>query len=465
MFSDVVLGWTKQHQKTLYLTDISSEVLLQMWGLADSSVSSVAIFPVLVSQNHQGMIAVLEPKFKLDKSKIQRHLDVISGLIQSGIRNRLLYKKLKYSEEEFRDLFENASTMAAVVYPDGIIRGCNNSFSSTLDIQQDPKGLNIHDIIREVSENRFDQCWDALLRSSELSSVPLKLYTMSNAVKEIQLSGNAKLNEQGFPRLIRLYMQDVTTQKAAERKQHELELEVERSQQRQLAQMGMYVSGIAHNLQNPVQVLLGYVELLKYEDRSFPELTFIEQSTHNIMKIIQNLLYKMNQEKKTEETDVNLNELLDNELTFLNANHFFKHNIQKDYLFSHDLPLIHGVYSDFSQSIMNIVYNAIDAMSDCAMKKLTVETLFNAEKNEIIVAISDTGKGISEENKTNIFHPFFSTKAEQSTTHGITSGSGLGLSSSLGLLKAYNGRIDFTSEVGKGTTFYIILPVGDNYNE
>lgn len=256
-----------------------------------------------------------------------------------------------------------------------------------------------------------------------------------------------------------MYMQDVTEQRAAERRQHELELEVERNRQRQLAQMGLYVSGIAHNLQNPVQVLLGYIELLKFDAVNLPQLRQIEQSTNNIMKIIKNLLEKMNNERSTEESNVDINKLLETELTFLNANLYYKHDIKKDFRFAPNPPCIRGIYSDFSQAVMNLIFNALDAMMDSPIKELSIRSELDQKKNCIIISISDTGKGIPKEIQGKIFHPFFTTRTEQTTNRGITSGSGLGLSSSVALLKPYLGGIDFTSEPGQGTTFRVLLPV------
>ncbi len=455
-----LLGWIKRHHNSLYLTDVSDEMIFKMWGFPADAVMSLAILPLEAGENHQGMLVVVDPNLQMPPFKIHYHLDVLAGLLQSGINNRLLYDNLKNSEEEYRDLFENASTMVLVVYPDGVIRECNRAFAETLGLSCSPTGQMLNDVIKEVEEHRFDECWQSLLLDGEATNVPLQIYTSGNEIREIQLSGNARVNAEGFPTLIRLYMQDVTEQRTAERRRHELELEVERNRQRQLAQLGLYVSGIAHNLQNPVQVLLGYIDLLKYDAVNLPQLDLIEQSTLNIMKIIKNLLYKMNQERKIEETDIDLNELLDNELTFLNANMYYKHEVKKEFSFSPEIPHLRGVYSDFSQAILNIIFNALDAMVDSPVKILSVKTDFNPETGRIVVTISDTGKGIPKEIQEKIFHPFFSTKSEQTTTHGITSGSGLGLSSSVTLLKNYHGEIDFTSEVGAGTTFWIFIPVG-----
>ena len=83
---------------------------------------------------------------------------------------------------------------------------------------------------------------------------------------------------------------------------------------------------------------------------------------------------------------------------------------------------------------------------------LTLETQYLKEKNEVAVIISDTGKGMSEEVKHRLFEPFFTTKP-------VGEGTGLGLSISYGIIEEHKGRIEVESEVGKGSTFRITLPV------
>jgi signal transduction histidine kinase len=259
--------------------------------------------------------------------------------------------------------------------------------------------------------------------------------------------------------LIRLYFRDVTQRREAERRQRELELELELAHQRHLAQIGFYVSGIAHNLRNPLHIISNYIEAVRIKGQAMPELTRMKQATESMISIIDNLLTKLRKESNLRAVEVNLNDLLKSELEFLNADLFFKNEIQKHYSFCEDLPLVKGLYGDFSQALMNIVYNALDALRDCEKKKLEIKTWYLQEKGTICISISDSGKGILEKDQHKIFQPFFSTKkVEGENNLGISSGSGLGLSNSLALLKPYGGEIEFHSKAGEGTTFIISIP-------
>jgi len=102
-----------------------------------------------------------------------------------------------------------------------------------------------------------------------------------------------------------------------------------------------------------------------------------------------------------------------------------------------------------NQVFMNILVNAAQAMEKKG--KITIKTW--REKNSVRVAISDTGCGIAQQNLTRIFDPFFTTKE-------VGKGTGLGMSITYDIIKKHNGAISVASEVGRGTTFTVSLPVG-----
>jgi signal transduction histidine kinase len=244
----------------------------------------------------------------------------------------------------------------------------------------------------------------------------------------------------------------------SEEKRREMELEL--LQQAKLADIGMLASGIAHNLKNPLTVLSGRLQLIQ---RINPD---IEKEKVDIMlrqvdamnSIIENMMHKSRQEQEQDEQLLDLNTLLRDELTFFEANLEFKHKIKKEYHFAENLPAIRGVYSDFSQSLMNMVKNAMDAMHDSKEKKLTVRT--DVEDGFIRIVLSDTGCGIPQAHIPKLFSPFFTTKPVSGKQQGDEpTGTGLGLSSAYQLLSPYGAKIAVESEEGGGTTFTVRIPV------
>ena len=133
----------------------------------------------------------------------------------------------------------------------------------------------------------------------------------------------------------------------------------------------------------------------------------------------------------------------------------------KNFEFADRVPSIMGRYSDFSQSIMNIVRNALDSMHGCTDKRLSVST--EVKDGDIRITVRDTGCGIRPENRDKIFMPFYTTKPIASQDHGSEpTGTGLGLSTVQRLLSPYGVRFVVDSDVGQGTTFTAAIPISPN---
>jgi len=255
-------------------------------------------------------------------------------------------------------------------------------------------------------------------------------------------------------------MQDITEARLMQEKQRELELRL--IQESRLSAVGMLASGIAHNINNPLTAIMGRAQLLLMEHPEIEEdLSPILHQARQIEAIVRNLTYKTRQEQTKEKQRLDLNHLLRQELEFLKADLDFKHKVEKEYDFDEDLPPIWGVYSDFSQSLLNIIRNALDAMYHSERKKLTVRT-YHDEEN-IYIEIGDTGCGIPDDVLPHIFEPFFTTKPLAGRAKpGEPTGTGLGLSTCRQILKEYGAEISVRSKVGEGTTFTIKVPIEPN---
>ncbi|HIE03527.1 MAG TPA: PAS domain S-box protein [Candidatus Latescibacteria bacterium] len=255
-------------------------------------------------------------------------------------------------------------------------------------------------------------------------------------------------------------MKDVTEAKLLEEKQRELELRL--IQESKLSAVGMLASGIAHNINNPLTSIMGRAQLLLMDHPELKEdLSPIIYQAKQIEATVRNLTYKARQEQTKKKQRLDLNHLLKQELEFLKADLDFKHKVEKEYDFDESLPSIWGVYSDFSQSLLNIIRNALDAMYSSERKKLTVRTYHDHEN--IYVEIGDTGCGIPDDVLPHIFEPFFTTKPLMGETQGDEpTGTGLGLSTCKQLLGGYRAEISVKSKLGEGTTFTIKIPIGPN---
>ena len=254
---------------------------------------------------------------------------------------------------------------------------------------------------------------------------------------------------------------DITDLKLMEERQRELELELMKEQR--LSSIGLLAAGIAHNIRSPLTVIKAGAEMMKKMQPENQALDPIINQAAKIAKILDTMMIKCRKEQDSDITEIDLNALLKTELDFLETDHDFKHRIAKKYHFSEKLPIIKGVYSDFSQGLINIIKNAVDAMFDSPVKQLTISTSVN--KKTIMVDISDTGCGIEKENIAKLFNPFFTTKSYHSDkdTTG-PKGTGLGLFSSYQILKPYGVTFNIESRINVGTTVHINIPISKEQN-
>ncbi len=220
-------------------------------------------------------------------------------------------------------------------------------------------------------------------------------------------------------------------------------------QSEKLAAMGRLTSQIAHELNNPIYGIMNTLELLKSEipdnskRRRILDMSLSE--TERVSEMLSNML-SFSKPKEEERRGVDINKLLENIMLFFEKQ-LLESNIEIKTDFDPDLHHIQASPNQIRQVILNIIANARDAMPDGG--KLTVETV---NKNVlIIINIIDTGIGIPDEIKDKIFDAFFTTK------HKVK-GVGLGLSVCYGIVKDHGGDILVKSDVGKGSTFSVILP-------
>ena len=223
-----------------------------------------------------------------------------------------------------------------------------------------------------------------------------------------------------------------------------------------MASLGEMAAGIAHEINNPLTGILSFASLVREEPSLDPELKpdldIIIKETRRCARIVKGLL-EFSRASVPQKKDVNLNKLIES-VTYLLQQQSSFFNIQIITDLDEDIPDLLADPNQLSQVLMNIIINASHATQEGG--SITVRTGYESEDRCVVVKIIDTGCGIPKENLGRIFDPFFTTKSD---------GTGLGLAVSYGIIKNHGGDIDVKSEVGKGTTFTIKLPVQDAVEE
>jgi len=221
--------------------------------------------------------------------------------------------------------------------------------------------------------------------------------------------------------------------------------------------LGTFVKGIIHNLNGSIQILSMQMELLQRmlikEGKRIPpgiqdQVEQCLEQIDNFKTMVEGLIQKGVHEDQDTPQMIQLNDLLEEELSLLKHNLFFKHQVRSQKLFSDPLPPLKGYHVDFSQGFFNLIQNAIEAMENSSRKELTLIT--EKKDDQIKVVIKDTGCGFSADMKPNLFKPFFTNKGGKHQ--------GLGLFISREILRPYGASFVYSSQQGE-TIFEVSFPL------
>lgn len=233
--------------------------------------------------------------------------------------------------------------------------------------------------------------------------------------------------------------------------------------------VGRLLKGIVHNMNGPLQSLTMQVDLLKHRfvmdndvlkdiasgglsgeeidefvkkrQNAFVKFDQMNEVIWGLHDLINMILAKCEHEEKDGRRFIDLNNLILEELELLNANMFFKHQVEKEIKLDEDMIKVHGYYVDFSMAFLSIVQNSLDALEGAPVKKISIRTV-NLGKSSFI-EICDTGHGIKKEIMPYIFDPFYTTReaSEVKAKH-----MGLGLYLSKKFLMPYNVQLIVESD-------------------
>jgi PAS domain S-box-containing protein len=238
-----------------------------------------------------------------------------------------------------------------------------------------------------------------------------------------------------------------------ERMRRELE-ETQRQlvQAEKIASLGRLAAGVAHEINNPLAGVLIYADMLlkevKGNEQWYKDLEEIISQTLRCKQIVARLL-EFSRQSLDERVLFDVNEIIGHCVTLLQYQSLF-HNIEIKQELGSDLPQILGNPGELEQVFTNLMLNAADAMEGTG--RITISSESELEAQQVVLAFSDTGPGISPEAREKIFEPFFTTKP-------VGVGTGLGLSVVYGVVNRHGGSIEIDSTPGTGATFIIRLPL------
>ncbi|MFB3887678.1 MAG: sensor histidine kinase [Thermodesulfobacteriota bacterium] len=230
------------------------------------------------------------------------------------------------------------------------------------------------------------------------------------------------------------------------------------SQSEKLAALGQVTAMMAHQIGTPLNSISGYIQLMLQEGNfsatDQERLKIIESQLDRLADSVKNLL-SFTRQPKPPFRPVDMNEIL-RELIQLSEPWLFSRNVKLFSSLSPGLPSILGDPTNLQTVFLNLITNALDAMPNGGVLVIKTQAVPPPSSSEngkwLRISITDTGIGITDESKKRIFDPFFSTKK-------VGEGTGLGLAICEKIVREHSGKLDVASEVGKGSTFFVSIPI------
>ncbi|MFZ0132042.1 MAG: ATP-binding protein [Desulfobacterales bacterium] len=350
--------------------------------------------------------------------------------------------ELALSEHKYRRIFEVSRDLILVAAANGRIVDINPSGRHMLGLgEAAARDRSLQDFFLEPSQ------WQAVAGSIGTSGF------VANAEVDLRRSDGSRMRtllsgslDRGFPDkqdTIHFLIRDIEQRRLAEE---------QIAQTDKLASIGQLSAGIAHEINNPLGIILGFTQLLiRHEDpqsEKFQDLKTIEKHVRNCKTIVADLL-NFARTSSPKENLIRIDSALEEVLKFIrqHGNHD-RIEVVKD--FDPAVPPMFLDEEKIKQVFMNLILNARHAMG--GRGRLSLSTAYLPRQRQVAITFADTGYGIEKKNLSRIFDPFFTTKP-------TGEGTGLGLSVSYGIVKNHGGDITVESDVGRGATFTILLPV------
>ena len=449
-----VSGWHRGKEGTIKKLIAYSPIVLS--ALAETKTWSVAVVaPVSEVEGaiHGIQIQQLMMQAILIVIIMAGSLIVISLMVRwsSSLQDEVSRqtRELKKSEQRYRSLIENAEDIIFTIERDGNFASINRYGAKLLGKSE----LQIigHNIAEIFSWPTAEMLLQTIKEVYDIKRGRQVTHLIRVGDKDIWLNTNFRrlLDDAGNIYAILGISRNITERKKMEEQGYYTE---------KLASMGTLAAGVAHEINNPLAIILGFTDMLldktPPDSENYDILKTIEGQGNKAKKVVDNLL-TFARTKEHMETSVDINRNIIEVLTVLGNNLLIRKVAINTLDLAQDLPPVKGDPDELQQVFLNIINNAVYAMKGGGM--LCITTRLAEYGRRIEIRISDTGSGIRKEHRKNIFDPLFTTKK-------VGDGTGLGLSVSYGIITRHRGTIAFetkTAEESKehGTTFIITLPV------
>ena len=413
-----------------------------------------ASIPLRTMEGIAGALIVAGEEFGMFTTKQAELMEAFGNQINVGLNNALLFERLKASERQYADLFENSPDLYVNVNREYRIVDCNRTGADLLGFPKEVligrplEALFVDDrrlAVRTMLEGMFS-------RGEALTDVEEQICGRDGHILNVFLNSTLLFDERGRAVNARIVARDIT-----ERKKMEGAL----LHAQKIDSIGNLAGGIAHDFNNLLAAILGSASIMRRKLAARSPLAkyveIIESSARRGSSLTRQLL-TFARKNDTLVEPVNVNALIEETLEM------FRRSVTKEIdirpLLTHEVAMVSGDGGQIQQAILNLLLNARDAMPDGGALSIT-STIITADAHTtsgyssvrpgpfVKIRIEDTGIGIPSHLHNRIFEPFYTTK---------DNGTGLGLSVVYGVVQTHGGFINMESTPGKGTSFEVYFP-------
>ena len=431
-----------------------------------------------------GKLLVRSIHYAIERKKLQKELILLNKSLEQRVKERTsalkkVNEKLLIEIAERREMvnqlqklsyaIEQSPSIFVITDPGGNIQYVNLKFTQLTGyapeevIGKNPRFLKSG----KTPQEEYKHLWETIIHGGEWRGEIVNKKKNGELYCELAYISPIRNTEGGITNFLKI-AEDITVIKQVEKEKESLKEQLYHAQK--LESVGTLAGGIAHDFNHILALIIGYADLLekelKQDDSSLVYVQKILESAKRATNFIQDLLTFSRKQTHNPKL-VNLDDIIKRTETFLLR--LIREDIKLKIELSDKECMVMADSNQIEQVLINLTANARDAMPDGGLMTIRTEIVkldnefiktygYSTPRMYALISFSDTGVGMDEQIQKRIFEPFFTTKE-------IGKGTGLGLSIVYGLIIQHRGYIRVHSELNKGTTFKIYLPIVESMVE
>ncbi len=375
-------------------------------------------------------------------------LETLANQLATALDNARLFALVKEREDRYRTLVESSPVAVMHLTPEGHVTYANPAARAITGVatpESPARGELLSALVPPGDRARLDSAIQGAARGLDAPDLEIRIVRADGEVRWIVASLRALARDGGRATGVVLSARDRTREK---------ELQDRLNQSEKLSAIGTLVSGVAHELNNPLAGILGFSQLLLAREPSEWARADVEKIEHNArrcQRIVENLLAFARQRRMTKRR-ASLNDVIQGVLN-LNEYQLRMDNIEITRDFDPLVPAIPIDVNRWQQVFVNLAMNAHQALRDSPRPDRRLHVATRRVGDMLIIRVEDNGPGVPPEVRHRIFEPFFTTRE---------SGTGLGLGICFGIVQEHGGTIEIDPAATEGATFVIELPLGEH---